>query len=143
MKARKYIKTIVFIISLLLTACGSNANIKNLAAADPGMAIIKGIPGWNPLSVITVQLYRLDGKKVSSQYNRFEVLPGEHELKVRCRRESPEAIESAEAIERYYTFKINLKAGHEYKPKLDMTRDCYLQYIDANTGKSFQPLNEE
>ena len=119
-----------------LTACGAVSPHANGTATSSKMAVIKGVPGWNPLSLIAVQIYSIDGKKINGKNTRIELLPGQHQLKVRCSREDPEP------IQRFYLFDMVLKAGHEYKPKLDMTQECYLNYIDTMTGKLFMGIEE-
>lgn len=118
-----------------LTACAANTQ-KNESAIKTDMAVIKGVPGWNPLSLIAVQVYSVDGKKISGKNTRIELLPGQHQLKVRCSREDPQP------VQRFYVFNMVVKAGHEYKPKLDMTQECYLRYLDTTTGKIFTGIEE-
>ncbi|MDH5518837.1 MAG: hypothetical protein OEY36_13625 [Gammaproteobacteria bacterium] len=127
---RKYFKITLMFISVVLTACSTASKSDN-----PGMAVIKGIPGWNPLSVIKVEVYSVDGENVSLKNNKLELKPGSHELKTRCRREEPET------VQKYYRFKLQLKAGHQYKPKLDMTQDCYFEYEESVSAKRFKPLS--
>jgi hypothetical protein len=120
---------------LLLLALMAGCEAKHVHDAgvlpDKEVAYIKSLPGWNPLSVISVQIYRIDGKKVSGNTPRFELLPGPHEIKVSCSRETPEH------VNHYFVFNMSLKAGHSYKPKLDMTQDCHVDYVDEATGKVF------
>lgn len=136
MDGRKFLKLAILLISLSTTACSTSSEFNSSSAADSKMAVIKGIPGWNPLSVMTVEIYSVDGKSVSLKNNRLKLQPGEHEIKVRCRRES------AEAIQKYHKFKLQLKAGYQYKPKLDMTKDCYLEFQESLSLKRFKPLKD-
>ena len=112
----------------VLTAC-SMSPVQQTSDSQ-NTALIRSLPGWNPLSVIAVQIYRIDDKKFQKASNH-EVTAGEHKVEVRCSRETPEP------VQRYYIFDMYLKAGHVYKPKLDMTKDCYVYYVDAATGKKY------
>ena len=116
---------------LTLTACGvTHVHDKGDIAHDQ-VAFIEGVPGYNPLSIITVQIYSIDNKKVTRKTNVFELSAGEHRIEVMCRREQPEF------IQRYFVFTIQLKAGHRYKPRLDMTKECHVDYVDKATGKKY------
>jgi len=127
-------RTIIVTIFAVLTACSLNQAKVDDVAKD-NMAVIKGLSAWNPLSVIAVELYKIDGKKVNNK-SRQEVNPGEHEIEARCSRETPTR------SQQYFIFKMYLKAGHEYKPKLDMTKDCYFDYIDVDTGKKYAGIKD-
>lgn len=122
---------ILLIILLTVSACGVTTVHELGSVPRDQVAFIEGVPGWNPLSVITVQVYSIDGKKVIRSNNVFEVRAGEHEIEIMCRREQPEF------IQRHFSFKFILKAGHRYKPRLDMTKDCHVDYIDKATGKKY------
>lgn len=130
MKIKSITKTLFCIGLLALTSCTGGV-VKTSVEAGTQSATIKGLPGWNPLSVIAVQIYQIDSRKYQKPRSKYELSAGKHKIKVRCSREKPER------VQRYYTFDLYLKAGHVYKPKLDMTKDCYLSYIDATTGKKF------
>jgi len=114
-----------------LTACGVTQVHTMGDVPRDKVAYIEGVPGYNPLSIITVEIYSIDGVKVTRKSNVFEVAAGEHEIEVMCRREQPEF------IQRHYIFKMTLKAGHRYRPQLDMTQDCLVNYIDKATGKKY------
>ena len=132
MKMKNKISSVVFIITVFsfLSAC-SVAQVKDtVKVKNQNMAIVKGLSAWNPLSVIAVQVYRIDDKKFKKPGNH-EVSPGQHQIEVRCSRETPER------VQRYFVFDMYLKAGHEYKPKLDMTKDCHVDYVDSETGKKY------
>jgi len=116
---------------LTLTACGVTHVHDKGDIAHEKVAFIEGVPGYNPLSIITVEIYSIDNKKVTRKTNVFEVAAGEHRIEVMCRREQPEF------IQRYFVFNFTLKAGHRYKPRLDMTKDCHIDYIDKATGKKY------
>ena len=136
MEDRKFLKLTLLLISLSTAACSTSSQFNDSSVMDSKMAVIKGIPGWNPLSMMTVEIYNVDGKNVSLQNNRISLRPGEHEIKVRCRREEPET------VQKYYRFKLQLKPGHQYKPKLDMTQDCYFEYEESVSAKRFKPLSD-
>lgn len=119
----------LFISIWLITSCGTTALHDSGKLTREQAAYIVGLPGWNPLSIITVQVYSIDNKKVTRKTNKFEVAPGKHRLEVRCSREKPEF------LQRHYVFNINMLAGHRYKPKLDMTKECYVMYEESGTGK--------
>jgi len=127
-------RTIVVAMLAILSAC-STGQLKTDDKQKDNVAVIKGLSAWNPLSVIAVQLYKIDGKKVKNK-SRQEVMPGEHEIEARCSRETPTR------SQQYLIFKMYLKAGHEYKPKLDMTKECYFEYVDAVTGKRYVGVND-
>ena len=121
----------LMIAMLTLTACGvTQVSDQGLIPRDK-VAFIEGLPGYNPLSIITVQIYSIDNKKVTRKTNVFEVSAGEHRIEAVCRREQPDF------IQRYLVFDFHLKAGHRYKPRLDMTKDCHFDYIDKTTGKKY------
>lgn len=121
----------LMITGLALTACGvTHVHDKGSIPHDK-VSFIEGLPGYNPLSIITVQIYSIDNKKVTRKTNVFEVAAGEHRIEVMCRREQPEF------IQRYLVFNFHLKAGHRYKPRLDMTKDCHFDYIDKASGKKY------
>lgn len=124
-------KTTMLLIPIILVACAAEHVHERGELDDKKVAYVKGLPGWNPLSVIAVTIYRIDGKPVNSKAARYELLPGEHEIKVSCTRETPDH------VQRDFVFNILLKAGHSYKPRLDMTRDCHVNYIDETTGKIY------
>jgi len=119
---------------LLLSSCAAIQPSQTQSVSSSKVAVLKGLPGWNPLSVVEVKIFRIDGKKVSSRNSRFEVSPGEHRFEVRCSREQPEP------VQRYFVFEMYLKAGHEYKPQIDMMRECHVDYIDISSGKKYQAL---
>jgi len=129
MKAKGFFYCVLMLV--LVSACGVTHVHEMGVVPHDKVAFIEGVPGWNPLSVITVQIYSIDGKKVSRTNNVFEVRAGEHEIEIMCRREQPEF------IQRHYVFSMTLKAGHRYKPQLDMTQDCLVNYIDKTTGKKY------
>ena len=116
-------------VSSLLIACGVTPVHEGGKLPRDQVAYIAGLPGWNPLSLITVEVYSIDNKKVSRKSNTYEVKPGMHRLEVRCSHEKPEF------IQRYFVFNINMKAGNRYRPKLDMSKDCHVDYIETATGK--------
>lgn len=118
-------------IILILSACGVTQVHQIGDVSENEVAFIEGVPGYNPLSIITVQIYSIDNKKVPRNNNVFQVAAGQHTIEVMCRREQPEF------IQRHFVFTIVLKAGHRYKPKLDMTKDCHVDYIDKTTGKKY------
>ena len=126
----KIISSAVFALSL--AGCSPTHVHERGDMPHQKVAFIKGLPGWNPLSVIAVDIYRIDGAKVKAKNDYFEVLPGMHEISVRCSREKPEHISL------YYRFSIDMKSGHTYRPKLDMTKECYMVYIDENSGAVYQ-----
>ena len=129
MNAKRFFSLLVLISTV--TACGvTHVHEKGQVPHDK-VAFIEGLPGYNPLSIITVQVYSIDNKKVTRKTNVFEVSAGEHTIEVMCRREQPEY------IQRYFVFTMQLKAGHNYKPRLDMTQDCHVDYIDKVTGKKY------
>jgi len=117
--------------SYLLVACGVTQVHTMGDVPRDKVAFIEGVPGYNPLSIITIEIYSIDGVRVTRKTNVFEVAAGEHEIEVMCRREQPEF------IQRHYVFNITLKAGHRYKPQLDMTQECMVNYIDKVTGKKY------
>ena len=114
--------------AVLLTACGVTHVHEEGHLPDAKVSYIKGIPGWNPLFAAGVQIYRIDGEKVRRRNNTFELIPGDHTIAVRC------VIDQPEHISKSYVFTLNMKAGHTYRPKLDMTEECGLKFIDVNTG---------
>lgn len=120
----------IFIL-LFLTACGVTHVHDKGEIAHEKVAFIEGLPGYNPLSIITVQIYSIDNKKVTRKTNVFEVSAGEHRIEVVCRREQPDY------IQHHFVFNMTLKAGHRYKPQLDMTQPCHIDYIDKTTGKKY------
>lgn len=128
MKNKRLLMVFISIAFSVLAACSMSP--VQQTSASKHTALIKGLSGWNPLSVIAIQIYRIDGKKFQKASNH-EVAAGKHEVEVRCSRETPER------VQRYYVFDMYLKAGHVYKPKLDMTKDCYVYYIDVATGKKY------
>lgn len=124
-------RVFIFLLAGFLASCGvTHVHTMGTLPHDE-VAFIEGVPGWNPLSVITVQIYSIDGKVVSRKNNVFEVLAGEHEIEIMCRREQPDF------IQRHFVFKLTVVAGHRYKPKLDMTKDCHVDYMDRTTGKKY------
>ena len=129
MKVKRFLLLLIAISSI--TACGvTHVHTMGNVPHDQ-VAFIEGVPGYNPLSIISVEIYSIDGVRVTRKSNVFEVAAGEHEIEVMCRREQPEF------IQRHYVFNITLKAGHRYKPQLDMTQDCLVNYIDKTTGKKY------
>ena len=135
MKIKTNAITFLCLCLIALSSCTSGV-VKTSVTHGSQNAIIKGLPGWNPLSVIAVQIYRIDGVKYNKPRSKYELASGKHEIKVRCSRSKPEQ------VQRYYTFDLYLKAGHVYKPKLDMTKDCYVTYVDATTGEKFIGVEE-
>ena len=115
--------------AFLLNACGVTPVHDGEKLPRDQVAYIAGLPGWNPLSLITVQVYSIDSKKVTRKTNTFEVKPGMHRLEVRCSHDKPEF------VQRYFVFNINMKAGARYRPKLDMSKDCHVDYIESATGR--------
>jgi len=126
---------VITMIVLLGSSCGAGDIYKTGGEQHDNVAVIKGLSAWNPLSVVAVELYKIDGIKAKNK-NRQEVSPGEHEIEARCSRETPER------SQQYLIFKMYLKAGHEYKPKLDMTKDCYFDYVDVNTGRRYTGIKD-
>jgi len=129
------IKTTTIIAMLAMVSACSMGQLKTSDKADENIAVVKGLPAWNPLSVVAVQLYKVDGKKVTNK-SRVEIRPGEHTIEARCSRETPTR------SQQYFIFNMYLKAGHEYKPKLDMTKDCYFDFVDAVTGKRYTGVKD-
>jgi len=127
-------RTIIATMFAILTACSMGPSKVDDEVKD-NVAVIRGLSAWNPLSVIAVELYKIDGKKVTSK-SRQEVSPGEHQIEARCSRETPTR------SQQYFIFQMYLKAGHEYKPKLDMTKDCYFDYVDVTTGKRYTGIKD-
>jgi hypothetical protein len=121
---------VMFVTILLGTLSACSVSPVQQPSVNKHLAVVKSLPGWNPLSVISVHIYRIDDKKFKKAKNH-ELLPGQHEIEVRCNRESPER------MQRYFVFDMYLKAGHVYKPKLDMSKDCYVYYVDVATGKKY------
>lgn len=128
MKNKTLLVMFVTILLGTLSACGVNP--VQQTSVNKQMAIVKSLPGWNPLSVVSVHIYRIDDKKFKKATNH-ELSPGQHEIEVRCSRETPER------VQRYFVFDMYLKAGHVYRPKLDMTKACHVYYVDVASGKKY------
>lgn len=128
MKKNFLSKILLVLTAAVISACSVNPIA--VTKIDENKALVKGLSGWNPLSVIAVHIYRVDDKKFKKPSNH-QLSPGNHIIEVRCNRETPEHIQN------YYRFDMNLEAGHVYKPKLDMTKDCYLDYVDVVTGEKY------
>lgn len=128
MKNKILFKVLLAFTMAVVSACSVSPTANTEVNADT--ALVKGLSGWNPLSVIAVHIYSVDDKKFKKPSNH-QLSPGKHIIEVRCSRETPEHLQN------YYRFDMKLEAGHVYKPKLDMTKGCYVDYVDVVTGQKY------
>ncbi|MDH5425240.1 MAG: hypothetical protein OEY29_09620 [Gammaproteobacteria bacterium] len=135
MKNKIVIAGFISVCFSVITACSTQQDKAAGSSQTNNMAVVKGLSSWNPLSVIAVTIIRIDDKEFSRAANH-EVTAGKHTIEVRCSREQPERAQS------HFAFEMVLKAGHQYKPRLDMTKECHVNYIDTVTGKIYPGIEK-